>query len=255
MAVEFFYCSCCGYKTVTDTHDVCRICRWEWDEVQDQSPDRLGSNPVTLRTARANFEIFGARDEDALPHVTPPGDEDERDPGWPAWPKRGATAEILDAASSARVRRSKLSETELQEHLKIAVTGAARERESAIDALCGHIDAHDVDPPEIFAAWLEVVRRTVREFFPGSRLGYVALNHWMRHDLDGARGFMLHEVSLEARGEEEWRELADVFARLTSFPDVLARLRSLADGEGAAAEWAAYVLELEKPMRRETDPG
>lgn len=80
-------CPCCGYKTITDEYDICDICNWEHDCVQERYPDDTGANgTVTLRQAQHNFLAFGACDETAVESVRPPGPDDERDPEWKLLP-------------------------------------------------------------------------------------------------------------------------------------------------------------------------
>src|SRR6185436_11569484 len=56
-------CPACGYLTITADHDICPICRWQFDPWQVSHPDDAnGPNYVTLRQAQKNFESFGAAD-------------------------------------------------------------------------------------------------------------------------------------------------------------------------------------------------
>lgn len=77
-------CPCCGYRTITEEFDICRICRWEHDLVQESNPDSFGgaNSGVTLRQAQRNFVRFGACDQENLPDAKKPGPDDVRDPQW-----------------------------------------------------------------------------------------------------------------------------------------------------------------------------
>ncbi|WP_345552523.1 CPCC family cysteine-rich protein [Microbulbifer aestuariivivens] len=55
-----YTCPCCGYKTLdepaTGTFDICDLCGWEDDTVQNQDPDyEGGANGICLREAQHNF--------------------------------------------------------------------------------------------------------------------------------------------------------------------------------------------------------
>ena len=57
------HCPCCGYRTLRSCghYEICPVCFWEDEPGGLCDPDyRGGANPVSLRTARANFERFGA---------------------------------------------------------------------------------------------------------------------------------------------------------------------------------------------------
>jgi len=53
-------CPCCGYKTLEEkppgTHEICKICFWEEDEITIQDPDfEGGANSVSLRQAPMSY--------------------------------------------------------------------------------------------------------------------------------------------------------------------------------------------------------
>jgi hypothetical protein len=80
------FCPCCGYRTLTpDTpgsYDVCPVCGWLDDLVGFHHPDLESDyNHVSLRTARANFETYGACMPGAVAETRDPAEE--RDPNWP----------------------------------------------------------------------------------------------------------------------------------------------------------------------------
>lgn len=65
MAAERFSCPCCGYLTLdhpaSGSYDICPVCFWEDDLVQNEDPAYAGgANEPSLTEARANFARFGA---------------------------------------------------------------------------------------------------------------------------------------------------------------------------------------------------
>ena len=61
-------CPCCGYLTIDDCceviTDVCEVCFWQYDEVAQDKPDKIvGSNKVSLNTAKKNYRLLGAIEE------------------------------------------------------------------------------------------------------------------------------------------------------------------------------------------------
>jgi hypothetical protein len=77
-------CPCCGYKTISDSFEICEICAWEYDPYdQNVNPDHGGGpNRMSLREAQASFRKIGAIGELYLDLVRPPTAEDIRDPAW-----------------------------------------------------------------------------------------------------------------------------------------------------------------------------
>ena len=76
-------CPCCGYVTVLEEFDICEICRWEHDSVQESQPDSpTGANRVSLREAQMNFVKFGACEEAVRKRTVEPTSEHKRDPFW-----------------------------------------------------------------------------------------------------------------------------------------------------------------------------
>ncbi len=70
-------CPCCGYLTLdqpaSGTYDICPVCFWEDDAVQNEDPDfDGGANKPSLNQARANFARFGAVEQRLTQHVRPP---------------------------------------------------------------------------------------------------------------------------------------------------------------------------------------
>jgi anaerobic ribonucleoside-triphosphate reductase len=81
-----FVCPCCGYKTLEHQkghYDLCPICAWEQDDVQESDPDYSGgANYSSLRQAQKNFKQFGASDRIHLGIVRKPTKKDIRDNKW-----------------------------------------------------------------------------------------------------------------------------------------------------------------------------
>ena len=53
-------CPCCGYKTLSEpaqgTYEICELCGWEDDLVQNRDPDyQGGANGICLREAQHEF--------------------------------------------------------------------------------------------------------------------------------------------------------------------------------------------------------
>ncbi len=54
-------CPCCKHVTIQRKYDVCPVCFWEHDPLQEQDvKSELGSNRVSLSQARKNYIEFGA---------------------------------------------------------------------------------------------------------------------------------------------------------------------------------------------------
>jgi hypothetical protein len=84
-------CPCCGYRTLTSSpgsYELCPICFWEDDGIQFADPDYSGgANVPSLREAQRNFILFGACDNQAIPHVRRPAATDSREPNWQPLPE------------------------------------------------------------------------------------------------------------------------------------------------------------------------
>jgi len=49
-------CVCCGEGIIKDTHDICLVCGWEDDEVQNSNSDFFGgANKLSLNEHRREF--------------------------------------------------------------------------------------------------------------------------------------------------------------------------------------------------------
>ena len=58
-----YVCECCGCAAMgsSDEYDICPVCFWERDKVQERDPDYAdGANSVSLNEARKNYAEFGA---------------------------------------------------------------------------------------------------------------------------------------------------------------------------------------------------
>jgi hypothetical protein len=72
-------CACCGFLTLADptgeSWDICEVCGWQDDPVDNADTDVLGPNKVKLSVARANFAQFKAvtrRIDNKGPRLRPP---------------------------------------------------------------------------------------------------------------------------------------------------------------------------------------
>jgi len=69
-------CPCCGFYTfIRPAHngDICPVCFWEYDKVQNKDEDyEGGANEISLRTARSNFLFLGAIKESCRDKVRKP---------------------------------------------------------------------------------------------------------------------------------------------------------------------------------------
>ena len=70
-------CEICGYLTcVADkycTYDICPVCFWEDDGSYEDLEEPSGANHgLTVNQAKNNFKVFGACEEDMIPHVRKP---------------------------------------------------------------------------------------------------------------------------------------------------------------------------------------
>ena len=70
--------------TITGTFDICDICGWEHDPVQESDPDNddMGPNRVTSKQAQLNFASFGAKTKEASRYCRRVEPEDRRDVNW-----------------------------------------------------------------------------------------------------------------------------------------------------------------------------
>lgn len=73
---ELVQCPCCGYRTLRKRgeYEICPVCFWE-DDGSLEADLFSGANRMTLRSARQNFERFGAFADVARQHVQIDGRE------------------------------------------------------------------------------------------------------------------------------------------------------------------------------------
>ena len=71
-------CACCGFRTVAEPHDICPVCFWEDDRLQNTDASLSGgANAVCLDEARENFRKFGAVEERFVRFTRPPRDDEK----------------------------------------------------------------------------------------------------------------------------------------------------------------------------------
>ena len=61
-----YVCKCCGCASLdsAEEYEICPVCYWEKDELQERDPVMSGgANSVSLNEARKNYEEFGACEE------------------------------------------------------------------------------------------------------------------------------------------------------------------------------------------------
>ncbi|MBP5262778.1 MAG: hypothetical protein J6Z33_00230 [Lachnospiraceae bacterium] len=77
-----FRCPCCGYYTLEEvgTYEVCPVCYWEDDPVQESDPKlEGGANELCLLESRRNFKLYGACEERYVKRVRAPLPEEMED--------------------------------------------------------------------------------------------------------------------------------------------------------------------------------
>jgi hypothetical protein len=80
-----FACACCGYRTLpgpSPTDEICAVCFWQDDFVDNRGTDVLGPNRVTLSVARGNFAEFGASERRFVERVRLPRPEEGPPEPW-----------------------------------------------------------------------------------------------------------------------------------------------------------------------------
>ncbi|MDH2634130.1 CPCC family cysteine-rich protein [Acinetobacter nosocomialis] len=76
-----YACPCCGYLTFDElpygSFDICAVCFWEDDNVQNKDPDYMGgANGISLNMAKKNFQLFGAMKKEFIPYTRKPLEEE-----------------------------------------------------------------------------------------------------------------------------------------------------------------------------------
>lgn len=73
-------CACCGYLTRLEadygTFDICPVCFWQDEYVDDPDEETGGANPISLNEAKKNFIKYGACDEKYINYVRAPLSEE-----------------------------------------------------------------------------------------------------------------------------------------------------------------------------------
>lgn len=73
-------CPCCGYYEFSEgagDFDICPICFWEDDPVQNENPEYVGgANRLSLNECKANYRKFGACEERFVSLVRKPTDSE-----------------------------------------------------------------------------------------------------------------------------------------------------------------------------------
>ena len=78
-------CACCGYMTIEEkgNYEICPICYWEDDSVQEADPwFEGGANKPSLWEAQLNFKKFGVMEERFISNVRIANSNDKKDPAW-----------------------------------------------------------------------------------------------------------------------------------------------------------------------------
>jgi len=73
---EAFACSCCGFLTLAEpsgSSEVCPVCRWEENIVQNADEDYAGgANSMSLREAQSKFAELGVCELSQIRFARPP---------------------------------------------------------------------------------------------------------------------------------------------------------------------------------------
>lgn len=75
MADRKYQCNCCGFRTLTvsNGYEICPVCFWEDDPVQNEDPQYSGgANSLSLEETRHNYIEMGASQREFLNRVRPP---------------------------------------------------------------------------------------------------------------------------------------------------------------------------------------
>ena len=78
-------CACCGYKTIEEkgNYEICPICYWEDDSVQEADPwFEGGANVPSLFQAQINLKKYGATEDKFKSNIRAIKPKDVKDPIW-----------------------------------------------------------------------------------------------------------------------------------------------------------------------------
>lgn len=78
-------CTCCGYQTIEEKgcFEICPICYWEDDAVQEADPwFSGGANKPSLYQAQLNFKMYGAVEEHFQNNVRKVNSQESRSSTW-----------------------------------------------------------------------------------------------------------------------------------------------------------------------------
>jgi hypothetical protein len=78
-------CACCGFDTIEEkgNYEICKICFWEDDGVQEADPwFERGANVPSLFQAQINYKKYGAMEERFIKDVRSPNQKDVKNPKW-----------------------------------------------------------------------------------------------------------------------------------------------------------------------------
>jgi hypothetical protein len=71
-------CACCGSLTISEEFDICPVCFWECDHIQEQDATYPGgANQESLTQARDNFKTIGASSPRFVKLVRPARQEEQ----------------------------------------------------------------------------------------------------------------------------------------------------------------------------------
>lgn len=74
-------CACCSYYTLDCDFDICPVCFWQHDVLQEEGPDLYsGANSMTLNEAKKNYQALGACAEYLKIFTRPPLAEERQRP-------------------------------------------------------------------------------------------------------------------------------------------------------------------------------
>jgi hypothetical protein len=94
-------CECCGYISSWGWGEICRVCYWEGDRVQEDDPDYVGgANVISLREAQENFRVHGTTDPPGL-HQGAAAARERYAPD-PAWRPVAAARDLSSSPAEAR---------------------------------------------------------------------------------------------------------------------------------------------------------